>query len=609
MATRTLPRAVIYQLFVRHWGNPNVASTYAGTIEQNGCGKLSAIDDDAIRYIESLGVTHVWLTGVLRNATLTAHPSLGFEADDPDIVKGRAGSPYAIKDYYDINPDLADDPLLRHRELDALIERLHAAGLKVLLDLVPNHVARSYAGTIYPERDLGRDDDKRKFFSPQNDFFYLVEPPGQSLTIDAPSGWNPGGLDRRFPPEDGKPGHVPRATGNNVTGVRLGPGDWYETIKLNYGFDFTTGATSYEPPPSVWWKIDAIVAHWQGRGVDGFRCDFAHWVPVEFWSFLITRARARNPAAYFLAEAYDNGPGQAQAGSPPGTLPETLVSTGRFDGVYDHRSFDVVRRIASGVSWANDVARVPRSPELFDQLVRYVENHDERRAASPVFSGRGPGDTGLGSFDAGLVAAATLYLSSRAPVLVYAGQELGEEAQGASGFSGDDGRSSIFDYVSPPTLRALHAARYRVNDLGDVLRSRVERFVSLAQILQRDEIVRGDVIELNDANAHRDSFGERGKHAYACLRTSTTTPTHALLVVANFDSEQPLQTRIFLSDDALRALDATSELDTRTVRIRAMISNTNAAEVSLYVGALRDAGIPVSLSPLDFAVLSVEVSS
>ncbi|MFO0659876.1 MAG: alpha-amylase family glycosyl hydrolase [Polyangiaceae bacterium] len=292
-------RAVVYQVFVRHWGNPNAASTFAGTIEQNGCGKLSALNNDAIRHIASLGVTHVWLTGVLRHATLTAYTELGLEADDPDIVKGRAGSPYAIKDYYDVDPDLADDPAHRHRELDALIERLHVAGLRVLLDLVPNHVARSYAGTVFPEHDFGAKDDKRVFFASTNDFFYLVEPRGQRLTIQAPKGWNPPGLDGLFPLEDGGPGRVPRATGNNVTGVRLGPGDWYETVKLNYGFDFTSGATKYDPPPSVWWKMDAIVAYWQGRGVDGFRCDFSHWVPVEFWRFLIARARSRNPASLF----------------------------------------------------------------------------------------------------------------------------------------------------------------------------------------------------------------------------------------------------------------------------------------------------------------------
>src|SRR3954453_10594910 len=96
------PRARIYQLFLRVFGNPIATNARDGDLRTNGCGKFSSVNDRAIRYIVELGMTHVWLCGIHRHATLTSHPAL--PADDADIVKGNAGSPYAIKDYYDVDP-------------------------------------------------------------------------------------------------------------------------------------------------------------------------------------------------------------------------------------------------------------------------------------------------------------------------------------------------------------------------------------------------------------------------------------------------------------------------------------------------------------------------
>ncbi len=100
-------KLLIYQLFVRLFGNQNQTNKYYGSIEENGCGKFNDINDLALQEITKLSISHVWLTGVIEHATMTDYSYHGIKRDDPDVVKGRAGSPYAIKDYYDVDPDLA----------------------------------------------------------------------------------------------------------------------------------------------------------------------------------------------------------------------------------------------------------------------------------------------------------------------------------------------------------------------------------------------------------------------------------------------------------------------------------------------------------------------
>ena len=106
-------RPVIYQLFVRHFGNTNETRKPNGTLAENGVGKFADINAAALDSLRDLGITHVWLTGVLQQATRTDYTAIGQPADDPDICKGRAGSPYAIKDCFDVCPDYALDPARR----------------------------------------------------------------------------------------------------------------------------------------------------------------------------------------------------------------------------------------------------------------------------------------------------------------------------------------------------------------------------------------------------------------------------------------------------------------------------------------------------------------
>jgi glycosidase len=334
-------RPIIYQLVVRYFGNANLTNHTNGDLRTNGSGKFADITDGALNELKNLGATHLWLTGVLRQATLTDYSGIGLPADDPDIVKGIAGSFYAVRDYYDVCPDYAIDPASRLQEFEEMIGRVHAQGLQVVIDFVSNHVSRGYNSALKPFESLGRGDDFTQFFSNQNHFFYLVEPPHQVLHLSKPQSWNPPGVifDGHFAPEDGSPGHPPKASGNNVTSpYPKAADDWYETIKLNYGFNFVSQQSAYNPRPRTWDSMNAVFAYWQQKGIDGFRCDFAHYVPAEAWSFLISQARERRPV-FFFAEAYP----YVGSGDPV-RHQEELIQAG-FDGVYHWKPYNALKGI------------------------------------------------------------------------------------------------------------------------------------------------------------------------------------------------------------------------------------------------------------------------
>lgn len=304
-------RPVIYQLLPRHFGNLNETRRWNGTMAENGCGKFGDLGVAALTALQDMGFTHLWLTGVLEQASGTAYP--GRPADPPDILKGIAGSPYAIKDCFDVCPDYAVDPARRIDEFKALLRRCRAQGLKVIIDFVPNHVARSYGSDVMPGHSFGHGDDTAAFFSRDNHFYYLrSSDPGDGPPLKLPTAGMPGcsGL---FGPETG----IGRVTGNNAVTWAPSLHDWYETVKLNYGHDFTRGRdTSHLPGPDAppgevprtWRTMDAILAYWQELGVDGFRADMAHMIPMEFWRWSVRRARRRDPHVFFCAEAYDNDP-------------------------------------------------------------------------------------------------------------------------------------------------------------------------------------------------------------------------------------------------------------------------------------------------------------
>lgn len=510
-------KLTIYQLLPRLFGNKNTTNKFYGSVEENGTGKLNDITDKALTEIKAMGFSHVWYTGVIEHATMTDHSAYGIKTDDPDVVKGRAGSPYAIKDYYDIATDLAVDPEFRISEFKELVGRTHQNGMKVIIDFVPNHVARTYASDVKPDgvRDFGEDDDNTLNFSPDNDFYYI---PGQPFIV--PGGYNPGGDEFTSPLKDGKFDEFPaKATGNDVFNPAPTINDWFETIKLNYGVYYLDGKKSYfDHIPPLWHKMQHILTYWAEMGVDGFRCDMIEMVPVEFWAWLIPKMKTAYPSLIFIGEAYDKGQYY------------NYIHNGGFDYLYDKVGlYDAIRRLTSnepGAStWEINAVWNNHCRGIDQHMLRFMENHDEQRIASRFFAGD------AASAIPGMIVSATL---ATGPVMIYSGQEVGEPAEGTPGFSGDDGRTTIFDYWGVPTHQQwMNNGAFDGADLSPAQKELRGFYSKLLNVAKENEALSaGDFYELMIANEHQPGFDTM---VYLYLRY---TAGQKVLVAVNFSREE-----------------------------------------------------------------------
>ena len=567
-------RIRIYQLLPRLFSNTNETRRLNGTLAENGVGKFADINDTALASLKAMGFSHIWLTGVLRQATSTDYSAIGLPPDDPDLLKGLAGSPYAIKDYFDVCPDYAQNPAERLAEFRALLDRMHAHGLRAIIDFVANHVARSYRSQVRPDLDFGAHDDRSKFFDPQNNFFYLPpNAPGAGPPLKLPTfadgvALSPtckalGGCDGSFV---GELDHG-KVTGNNVVSWAPGPGDWYETAKLNYGNDFTTGAREYpdadqatKPIPDTWLKMDAVLAHWQQLGVDGFRCDMAHMVPQSFWRWVIARARTRQPGVFFAGEAYDNDPMKVGRGN----VMHELLDAG-FDDVYDDPAYKVLKGIYDGPKWANDLDGVLGDAFLFERSLRYAENHDEVRLAGANQWG------GIG-MEIGRPVSAILFGLSRGPVLLYSGQEVGEPALGATGFGGDNARTTIFDYWSMPEMtKWVNDHRYDGARLSTEQKDLRAFYGRLLALIGEPAFRDGGFFSLNPANNQNERFGRlpgepaSGHWLYAFLRFDPASRQRFLIVANLHRSATFRDVKVRLPAAALAFLQFDSEHPARLV--------------------------------------------
>ena len=409
----------IYQIFTRLFGNQNMTFTPHGTMEENGVGKMNDITTTVLNRIHDMGFTHVWFTGIVRHATTPDYSNYGIPRQHPSIVKGKAGSPYAITDYYDVDPDLAVQVPKRMNEFEALVKRTHKAGMKVIIDFVPNHVARQYHSICKPQavRDLGENDDVNKHFDIHNNFYYCPGYPFEpaiDLCKDASEPY------REYPA---------KCTGNDCFNASPSANDWYETVKLNYGIDYTdAGGRSdhFDPMPDTWRQMTDILLFWASKGVDGFRCDMAEMVPTAFWHYAIDKLKATYPHVIIIGEVYNP------------TLYRAYIASG-FDYLYDKVGmYDCLRDIVCGKRPAHHITRQWQSvDDILPEMLYFLENHDEQRIASDFFCG-----SAERSLPAFMVCA---WLHSN-PVMLYAGQEFGERGMDAEGFSGLDGRTTIFDY-------------------------------------------------------------------------------------------------------------------------------------------------------------------
>lgn len=497
-------KIVIYQVFTRLFGNSEIPTHQNGTIEENGCGKMADFTMEALNEIKKLGASHIWYTGVIEHATQTDYSRYGIRPDHPAIVKGKAGSPYAIKDYYDVDPDLAVSVPNRMKEFQELVQRTHQAGLKVIIDFVPNHVARQYASDAKPQgvRDLGEDDHNDRAFDPQNNFYYI---PGKALA---------GSIDLKGTAQEPYYEYPAKATGNDRFDAEPNINDWYETVKLNYGVDYCGGhACHFDPIPNTWLKMRDILLFWAAKDIDGFRCDMAEMVPVEFWHWVIPQVKAAHPGLVFIAEVYN--PQQYR----------NYLWNGQFDYLYDKVGlYDTLRSILSEGAPASEITRCWQQVDgINDRMLNFLENHDEQRLASDFFAGNG------NEGRAAMIVSACLNTN---PVMIYFGQEMGERGMVSEGFSGLDGRTTIFDYWNVDTI-----SRWRNRGAFDgALLTQKEKDLRafyktlLNMVRQEKAISQGKLFDLMYVNY--DNWNFNSYKQYAFLRQKDN---EVLLIAVNFD--------------------------------------------------------------------------
>ncbi len=485
-------KQIIYQVFTRLYGNRNTCRRPGGTIEENGCGKMADFTPKVLRKWAETGITHVWYTGLIRHATTTDYSAYGIPRQHPAVVKGRAGSPYAIADYYDIDPDLATDVSRRMAEFEALLRRTHKAGLKVIVDFVPNHVARQYSSVCKPAgvRDLGEDDHTDRGFDPVGNNFYYC--PGQPFVPY---------LDLYHGEVEPYTEYPAKATGNDHFDNAPGTGDWYETVKLNYGVDYYAGGILHDiPMPDTWKKMTDILLFWAAKGVDGFRCDMAEMVPTAFWTYATQIVKQRFPGTVFVGEVYNPG------------LYRDYIAAG-FDLLYDKVGmYDTLRAVTTGQRPASAITSAwQQTDDIRSHMLYFLENHDEQRIASDFFAGDGR---------RGIPALAVSLLMQQNPFMLYAGEEYGERGMDHEGFSGCDGRTTIFDYWSMDTL-----CRAAENRLTDSEKQLYEQHRKLLQIARNEQAVsQGAFFDLMYVNPQM-------QRQYAFLRHDGQ---ELLLVAANF---------------------------------------------------------------------------
>lgn len=493
----TTDKIVLYQVFTRTFGNKNLARKENGSYVENGAGKMNDIDAQVLRQVRRLGITHVWYTGIIRHATTTDYSRYGIPKQHPAVVKGKAGSPYAIADYYDVDPDLAVDVPQRMEEFRSLVSRTHAEGLKVVVDFVPNHVAREYKSVNKPSGvlDLGEEDDVCCHFSTQNNFYYCPNEHFEPY-------FDKGDYDE-FPA---------KCTGNDHFDSHPGANDWYETVKLNYGIDYTGGgARHFNPVPPTWKKMVDILLFWSAMGVDGFRCDMVEMVPTEFWAYATRRLRSEYPEMFFIGEVYNP------------SLYRDYLAAG-FDYLYDKVGmYDCVRGVMCGWCPAGNITgQWQATDDIQDRMLYFLENHDEQRIASDYFCG----DARKGV--PGLIVSALLRTN---PVMIYAGQELGERGMDKEGFSGCDGRSTIFDYW---TVDAVYRGYFERAALTESQQQLESVYAQILNLSRKEKAFReGEMFDLMYANGASGDFNPHRQFAFLRKKDDDL-----ILVVANFSAEK-----------------------------------------------------------------------
>ncbi|WP_152287794.1 alpha-amylase family protein [Flavicella marina] len=540
-------KKVVYQVFTRLFGNTKTTNKAWGTKEENGVGKFIDFSEKALSEIKKLGVTHIWYTGVLHHAMVTDYTDYGISNDDPDVVKGRAGSPYAVKDYYNVDPDLAVNPEKRMQEFEALIERTHNAGMKVIIDIVPNHIARKYEGKSNPEgvKDFGANDDTTKEYDRNNNFYYVV---GEEFKVPKPlhnykplGGENHIGVDGEFIENPAK------WTGNGSRLAQPNFYDWYETVKINYGVrpdgtkDFSVLPKGYalkeakehfefwkgQEVPDSWNKFKDIALFWLGKGVDGFRYDMAEMVPVEFWSYMNSSIKMKNKDAFLLAEVYNPD------------LYRDYIHLGKMDYLYDKVAlYDSIKKIVQEKGSTDAISMIVDDlKDIEHNMLHFLENHDEQRFASAEFAGSSK------KIKPAMIVSATL---TSAPTMLYFGQEVGEKAEENAGF-GTATRTSIFDYIGVPAhQRWMNNGAFDGGQLSKGEQELRAFYKTLLNFTINSSALMGDFYDLHSYNRMNSEMYNNLHYAFA-----RWSENEQLIIFVNFDKNITNQLVLHLPKDLI----------------------------------------------------------
>jgi glycosidase len=528
-ATNAPKKDVVYQVFTRLFGNKNTTNKPWGTIEENGVGKFNDFTDTALQEIRKLGVTYIWYTGVPHHDVIRDYTKYGISNDDPDVVKGRAGSPYAVKDYYNVNPDLAVNPARRLEEFEALIKRTHNNGLKVIIDIVPNHIARNYHSLSNPKgvADFGAEDNTSVEYARNNNFYYI---PGKAFEVPTSDNYKPLNGEKN-PLIDGKFNEFPaKWTGNGSRQAKPDINDWYETVKVNYGIkpdgskDFPELPAGYDEKdykahyafwqdkdvPSSWKKFRDIALYWTAKGVDGFRYDMAEMVPYEFWSYMNSAIKMKNPKAFLMAEVYN--PKEYR----------NYIKLGKMDYLYDKvETYDHLKAVIQGKVLPDPLSDIQKGmADIEHHMLHFLDNHDEQRLASPDFAGTPEKGKPM------MVVSATI---SSSPTMIYFGQEVGEAGTIDGGF-GKPTRTSIFDYVGVPNhQRWMNEGKFDGGKLTASEKQLRDFYKRLLNFTLKSDALMGKFQEIQTVNRDKTLGYDPGMYSY--VRYSDK---EKLIVVVNF---------------------------------------------------------------------------
>ncbi len=588
-------KEVVYQVFTRLFGNTNTNNKPWGTLEENGVGKFNDFTDKALTEIKDLGVTHIWYTGVPHHDVITDYTKYGISNDDPDIVKGRAGSPYAVKDYYNVNPDLAENVENRLQEFEALIERSHNAGLKVLIDIVPNHVARNYQSLTNPEgtTDFGAEDDTSVTYAVNNNFYYN---PGEPFKVpNWENGYQPLGGENH-PKADSKFEEVPaKWTGNGSRASQPNMNDWYETVKVNYGinpdgqkdfdelpegFDNEDYKAHYnfwkdKTVPNSWVKFKDIALYWTAKGVDGFRFDMAEMVPVEFWSYMNSHIKMQNPDAFLLAEVYQPH------------LYRDYIKKGKMDYLYDKvQLYDTLKHVMQGHGSTYNIPPIQEDlKDIEHHMLHFLENHDEQRIASPDFAGNAK------KGKPAMVVSATI---STSPTMVYFGQEFGEKAEEDLGF-GDPTRTSIFDYGTVPSVvRWVNNKQFDGGQSTEGEKSLRDFYKRLLNFTINSDALMGDYQDLQHYNQqHTEWYNDK------VLSFARWSEDEKLIIISNFNAENTYGFELQLPEDLVSKL----ELKDGDYQVEDQLYNNYTSTLKVEGGK---AQVRIDIKPLESFILKIK---